>query len=411
MPFSMLGQSSKMAAATIARPCSTAKTGANIGAHGLHSRPRALKRANVNTFSPTHPQQRSAHSASNKPLCNATLVLAHEKIHTKSLGRRARSTIAELFRGNEEYMAAMSKDNPGLLASLAKDGQRPPFMLVDCSDSRVNEQGIFSAQPGTIFTAGNIANRFDEDDLNSYVPPSFSCPYSRVNLLRGFRNAVLSFAVETLKVKHVVVLGHYGCGGVAASMLPLVTPPTRPADIAVQGWISPIRHIYETSMRPEIVAHREKHVGIPQEVLPDLHDPAFRALVEENVKSNVHKVANSVVVRDLFARAGLASADHATLAPLPAVAPAAGPAPSPSLSPSTPPPPLAAPSKGGPEIYIHGWVYDVENGKVSDLGVSVGPPGCALPFSPFPVVGAVAAHAAAVEGRHGCVEGCGEVPV
>ena len=114
----------------------------------------------------------------------------------------------------------------------------------------------------------------------------------------------------------------------------------------------------------------------------------------------------------LFARAGLpstsASADS-PLAPLPAVAPAAGPAPSQSFSPSTPPPPPAAPSKGGPEIYIHGWVYDVENGKVSDLGVSVGPPGCALPFSPFPVVGAVAAHAAAAEG--GCAAGCGAVPV
>ena len=145
----------------------------------------------------------------------------------------------------------------------------------------------------------------------------------------------------------------------------------------------------------------------------------------------MHKVANSVVIRDvrflflvstaspnyalnpqLFARAGLpstsASADS-PLAPLPAVAPAAGPAPSQSFSPSTPPPPPAAPSKGGPEIYIHGWVYDVENGTASDLGVSVGPPGCALPFSPFPVVGAVAAHAAATEG--GCAAGCGEVSV
>lgn len=117
---------------------------------------------------------------------------------------------------------------------------------------RVNEQGIFSAQPGTIFTAGNIANRFDEDDLNSCVPPPspLSAPlFTHAFFFRDSSNAVLSFAVETLKVKHVVVLGHYGCGGVAASMLPLAVPPTRPADIAVQGWISPIRQIYETSMR------------------------------------------------------------------------------------------------------------------------------------------------------------------
>ena len=45
----------------------------------------------------------------------------------------------------------------------------PPFMLIICSDSRVNEQEIFSAKPGTLFTAGNVANRFDETDLNSYV--------------------------------------------------------------------------------------------------------------------------------------------------------------------------------------------------------------------------------------------------
>jgi len=64
-----------------------------------------------------------------------------------------------------------------------------------------------------------------------------------------FSNSVLSFAVDSLKVKHVIVLGHYGCGGVAAAMMPLGKLPTRPADIAIQSWISPIRDIYETSER------------------------------------------------------------------------------------------------------------------------------------------------------------------
>ena len=67
-------------------------------------------------------------------------------------------------------------------------------------------------------------------------PPSF--------FLRS--NAVLSFAVESLKVKHVVVMGHYGCGGVAASMVP---PPGLGSLPAVQNWILPIRQIYETSKR------------------------------------------------------------------------------------------------------------------------------------------------------------------
>ncbi|KAF9552587.1 carbonic anhydrase [Agrocybe pediades] len=233
----------------------------------------------------------------------------------------------------------MKRDNPGLLEQLAIEGQKPPFMVVDCSDSRVSEQDIFSAQPGTMFTAGNIANRFDEADLNS--------------------NAVLSFAVETLKVKHVVVMGHYGCGGVASSMLLVnMDQVTRPADIAVQKWISPIREIYETSERKEIVEHRERCKENPITELPDLHDPAFRALVEENVKSNVEKVAKSAVIRDHYA--SVASSNGAK-------------------SPE---------EEAQIEVFIHGWVYDVENGKVSDLGVSVGPPGKRLPPSPFPMVDA-----------------------
>jgi len=126
------------------------------------------------------------------------------------------SDLNELFKGNTEYVANMKKDNPGLLEKLAVEGQsmfccllthlssssrsnwngrvmggdsrmrltsffpfflEPPFMVVDCSDSRVSEQDIFSAQPGTMFTAGNIANRFDEDDMNSCVFYSSACQF------------------------------------------------------------------------------------------------------------------------------------------------------------------------------------------------------------------------------------------
>ncbi|KAJ3512661.1 hypothetical protein NMY22_g15262 [Coprinellus aureogranulatus] len=85
--------------------------------------------------------------------------------------------IEQLYRGNVEYVRRMGKENPGLLEGLAFQGQKPPFMIVDCSDSRVNEQGIFDAEPGTMFTAGNIANMFDEADTSSYVfPPLFLTP-------------------------------------------------------------------------------------------------------------------------------------------------------------------------------------------------------------------------------------------
>ncbi|KAF8815050.1 carbonic anhydrase [Phlegmacium glaucopus] len=247
--------------------------------------------------------------------------------------------IEELYHGNKAYIANMSETNPGLLQSLASDGQKPPFMVVDCSDSRVNEQGIFSAEPGTMFTAGNIANQFDEDDLNS--------------------NAVLSYAVETLKVKHVIVMGHYGCGGIAASMVPPPEhegPTHRSASLAVQNWISPIRQIYQTSTRSEIVAHRTKCTNASHDQnMPDLHDPAFRALVEENVKANVFRIARSAVMQEHYTSIAQRTTTTAKSEPVTGV-------------------------------YIHGWVYDVESGEVSDLGVSVGPPGKVVPPTPFPTI-------------------------
>jgi carbonic anhydrase len=123
-----------------------------------------------------------------------------------------------------------------------------------------------------MFNSCNIANQFDEADPNSH--------------------AVLCFAVESLKVKHVIVMGHYGCAGVAASMVP---PPPLSAN-PVQDWIWPIHQIYETSKRPEIASHRTKYAKGRTDA-PGLHDPAFRALVEENVKANVTNIAQSAVMQ------------------------------------------------------------------------------------------------------------------
>ena len=95
--------------------------------------------------------------------------------------------------------------------------------------------------------------------------------------------------MASLKVKHIIVLGHYGCGGVAAAMMPQ-DAIIRAADVAVQSWISPIRHIYETSSRyifpfislhliyirrKEITLFREKSKRQPLTTLPDLHDRVF----------------------------------------------------------------------------------------------------------------------------------------
>ncbi|KAF5311289.1 hypothetical protein D9611_012610 [Ephemerocybe angulata] len=284
-------------------------------------------------------------------------------------------------------------------------------MIVEYSDSRVNEGAIFDADPGTMFTAGNIANMFEEGDVSS--------------------NAVLTYAVGTLKVKHVDIIGHYGCGGVAASMAPLPdgyaerwlghttlpalpsssfshasssshstlslstspssaasssasgqgethsAPEETPADLAMQRWILPIRKIYETSGRPEI-RDRERvqrlfsfpswsreriasldgcrvvfgeRVGMGKERRErsgrrlKLHDGAFRAVVEENVKANVWRLGRSRVIREHHEAYAKALYTEEPMNP----------------------------------VYVHGWVYDLETGVVSDLGVSAGPPGWVPP--------------------------------
>ncbi|KAF8058667.1 carbonic anhydrase [Lyophyllum atratum] len=248
--------------------------------------------------------------------------------------------IEALYRGNQRFRDAIAASaTPDVLRDLAAQGQRPPFLLLDCSDSRVGEQVIFSAEPGTLFTTGNVANQFHEHDLNS--------------------KAVLAYAVDALGVRHVIVMGHYGCGGVAAATLPPPPPPSQAdtnTDVVgnpVEEWITPIRRIYEMSERPEIVSYREKRKLEIEEAKggpvapPHLHDPAFRALVEENVKANVQRISRSAVISNHYA----------------------------SLE--------THPERVG--VFIHGWVYDIETGEVADLGVSVGPPGRKVPVTPFPM--------------------------
>ena len=101
-------------------------------------------------------------------------------------------------------------------------------MFLGCSDSRVSEGTVFRAQPGTLFTQRNIANQYNPTDPNA--------------------QSVLAYAVAELGVKHIILMGHYGCGGVGASIIP---PPASvdAANGAVQAWIQPIREIFQSSSR------------------------------------------------------------------------------------------------------------------------------------------------------------------
>ncbi|TFK26091.1 carbonic anhydrase [Coprinopsis marcescibilis] len=231
-----------------------------------------------------------------------------------------------LFQGNTHFRQTKRQE----IKKLATEGQHPEFLFLGCADSRVSEGTIFNADPGTLFAERSIANLYQpKRDLTT--------------------KAILAYGVNHLKVKHIIVMGHYGCGGVGAA---IASPPKAPWDEstkAIQRWIMPIRRVYAESTRPEIVALRNANKGKSVVPSPKLQDPGFRALVEENIKNTVKNVANDEIIKQHFSN----------------------------------------PSLG--EIYVHGWVYDIENGEIRDIGVSVGPPGKAIPQAPFPAVAKLAA--------------------
>ena len=111
--------------------------------------------------------------------------------------------------------------NPDHYEQLAAQGQRPDIMVVSCCDSRVDPETIFSAMPGELFVMRNVAN---------LVPP-----YETTGTYHGV-SAALEFAALNLRVKHIVILGHSGCGGVRASLEPNVAHQT---DVRfITGWMS-----------------------------------------------------------------------------------------------------------------------------------------------------------------------------
>ncbi|PBK66745.1 carbonic anhydrase [Armillaria solidipes] len=227
-----------------------------------------------------------------------------------------------LSDGNKNFRTEIEASHPGLLKDLAVNGQHPEFMFLGCSDSRVSEGTIFDALPGMLFAERNIANQYSENDRNT--------------------NAVMSYAVEGLGVQHIIVMGHQGCGGASAAV---GSPPPQPwdtADFAVQEWILPLRKLYAASDRPEIVEYRNKYPGGVNVPKPTLHDPVLRAMVEENVKQTVSKIASSQLIEERYSNLTKAA------------------------------------------VFIHGLVYDVENGEITNLDVSVGPPGTHIPPVPFP---------------------------
>jgi len=167
--------------------------------------------------------------------------------------------LKHLFDNNVAWAARMELNRPGFFAHLAKQ-QSPKYLWIGCSDSRVPANEIVGLDPGEIFVHRNVANVVVHSDLNAL--------------------SVIQFAVEHLKVEHIMVVGHYGCGGVIAA--------ARGLRIGLaDNWL---RHVQDVHLR-----HRKRLNHLPQEELE-------RVLCEMNVIEQVGNVALSNVLQDAWAR-------------------------------------------------------------------------------------------------------------
>ena len=164
-----------------------------------------------------------------------------------------------LFANNRKWADRMSKERPGFFQKLAQQ-QSPKYLWIGCSDSRVPANEIIGLDPGEVFVHRNVANVVVPSDLNAL--------------------SVIQFAVEHLRVEHIMVVGHYGCGGVIAA--------ARGTRIGlVDNWL---RHVQDVRLR-----HRQRLNHLPQAELEDV-------LCEMNVLEQVGNVALSNVMQDAWAR-------------------------------------------------------------------------------------------------------------
>lgn len=224
--------------------------------------------------------------------------------------------LQQLHEGNRKFRANLTHVKTMI-------HQDPGFMFIGCTDNQLSPSTIFSSPSGSIITHNNIGNIYSSKD------PSVT--------------AAVSYAVESLQVQHIIVLGHYGCKGAEAA----ITMPQKFNNL-IQTWIKPIAELYSSSRRVEIVKlrdsrkpHREQPNGIKE--VPPSSDAGFRALVEENVKHSVRQLRDNSILAKAYSK----------------------------------------PSTNNFDVYVHGFVFDETTGEVINLSVSFGPPGRLIPQPQF----------------------------
>ena len=164
----------------------------------------------------------------------------------------------KLLQGNKDWVAAQLAEDPSYFNKLAK-GQSPEVLWIGCADSRVPANEVTNTKPGEVFTHRNIANM---------------CIHSDMNML-----SVLDYAVNVLKVKHIIVSGHYGCGGVAVAM-------GNKQHGLIDNWLRHIKDVYRLhAYELDLIADEAERIN---------------RLVELNVVEQVYNLCKTTIVQNAW---------------------------------------------------------------------------------------------------------------
>ena len=169
----------------------------------------------------------------------------------------------KIFENNEKWVAEKLTVDPSYFKNLAQ-GQNPEYLYIGCSDSRVTAEDLMGVMPGEVFVHRNIANMVISIDLNVM--------------------SVLNYAVRHLKVKHIIVCGHYGCGGVKAAM--------QSVDLGILNpWLRNIRDVYRI--------HKTELNAISDE------EKRYNRLIELNVQEQCINLIKTAAVQEAHRERGL----------------------------------------------------------------------------------------------------------
>ncbi|HET7307595.1 MAG TPA: carbonate dehydratase [Gammaproteobacteria bacterium] len=196
--------------------------------------------------------------------------------------------INNLLENNDRWADEVSRRDATFFSELAKQ-QTPRYLWIGCSDSRVPASQVVGLKPGDMFVHRNISNVVVHTDLNGL--------------------SVIQYAVEVLKVPHVIVCGHYGCGGVLAAL-------RNEKHGLIDNWL---RHVREVQSK-----YQEQLDALATE------GERHRRLCELNVIEQVRNMCRTTILQDAWAH--------------------------------------------GQTVSVHGWIYELQDGRVYDLGINVGGP-------------------------------------